>query len=105
MQLNEYQRQAKTTAIYPIDNGIIYCTLGLVGESGEIAQKLKKVIRGDCYFLHRSDIALELGDVLWYVSQLASELGYDLNAIAEINLVKLREREQRNTLNGNGDLR
>ena len=105
MQLNEYQRQAKTTAIYPIDNGIMYCTLGLVGESGEIAQKLKKVIRGDCCLLHRSDLALELGDVLWYVSQLASELGYDLNAIAEINLVKLREREQRNTLNGNGDLR
>ena len=105
MQLNEYQRQAKTTAIYPIDNGIMYCTLGLVGESGKIAQKLKKVIRGDCYFLHRSDLALELGDVLWYVSQLASELGYDLNAIAEINLVKLREREQRNTLNGNGDFK
>ena len=86
----------------------IYPTLGLTGEAGEVADKVKKVIRDRCGVFDadtREAIKLELGDVLWYVAQLASELGYDLNEVADANLQKLSSRAARGRIGGSGDQR
>jgi NTP pyrophosphatase (non-canonical NTP hydrolase) len=95
MDFATYQRRSRETARYP-DAGAnpIYPTLGLCGESGEVADKVKKVLRdqGGAFDANALDgLRLELGDVLWYVSQLADELGFGLEAIAEANLEKLQE--------------
>lgn len=108
MTLNEYQEKAKETAIYPKYRGLEYTTLGLVGEAGEIANKVKKIIRDDDGILlgeKRSEIAGELGDVLWYVAQIAEELDIHLVTVAENNLNKLSVRKKTNTLKGSGDKR
>lgn len=109
MDLNQYQRQARTTARYPqVGSNPIYPTLGLCGEAGEVADKVKKVLRDRGGVFEPplvEDLALELGDVLWYVAQLASELGLDLEAVARGNLAKLAARAERNTLAGSGDHR
>ena len=104
-----YQRRANRTAIYPrVLYGWIYPVLGLVNEAGEVAGKLKKVIRDKKGDIHVSDMAAlkgELGDVLWYLSQTAKELGLSLADIAEHNLKKLSSRQARGTLQGEGDNR
>ena len=109
MDLNSYQAAAKLTALYPdAGSNPIYPTLGLSGEAGEVAEKVKKVLRdrgGDFDDQARAEIALELGDVLWYVAQLASELGYELDEVANQNLRKLRDRSARGQLKGSGDHR
>ena len=109
MDLNAYQAAARRTALYPdAGNNPIYPTLGLSGEAGEVADKVKKVIRDRAGHFDdevRAEIALELGDVLWYVAQLASELGYELDVIANRNLKKLRDRADRGQLRGSGDHR
>ncbi len=109
MEFKEYQEKAKETAIYPKTNPPwIYPLLGLGGESGEIFEKLKKVIRDESGEISDEKLELlkkELGDVLWYLSTLSTELGLDLNEVAEENIKKLFSRKERNTLHGNGDLR
>lgn len=109
MTLNEYQNNASKTAIYPNrGKNIIYPTLGLLGESGEIAEKVKKMIRDDNGKLTKEKKSLmikELGDVLWYLSQLAHELDTTLDNIAQINIDKLFDRKNRNKLQGSGDTR
>ena len=109
MDLNTYQDAARLTALYPdAGNNPIYPTLGLSGEAGEVADKVKKVLRdrgGHFDDAIRAEIALELGDVLWYVAQLASELGYELEDVANRNLQKLRDRSARGQLKGSGDHR
>lgn len=108
MDLNEYQKRALETAIYPIGSKIVYPTLGLTGEAGEVADKVKKVIRdndGDFSAEKRLEIAQEVGDVLWYVANLASDLGYTLKEIGEMNIKKLSSRKERGVLKGNGDNR
>ncbi len=109
MELNHYQKEARTTAFYPgVGQNPIYPTLGLSGEAGEVADKVKKVIRDrDGIFDEsaREDIMLELGDVLWYVSQLSSELGFELEEIAKANLYKLASRAARGQISGDGDKR
>jgi NTP pyrophosphatase (non-canonical NTP hydrolase) len=83
MQAAEYQRAARTTALYPASATVYYTALGLVGETGVIANKVKKIIRGDVTLdQRRDDLKAELGDVLWYVSGLASDLGLELRDIA-----------------------
>jgi NTP pyrophosphatase (non-canonical NTP hydrolase) len=109
MDLDNYQHRARSTALYP-DRGtnILYPTLGLCGEAGEVADKVKKVLRdhgGHFSDGHREAIALELGDVLWYLSQLADELGFSLEQIATANLEKLASRAARNVIAGSGDQR
>jgi len=109
MDLNAYQQAAGRTALYP-DRGQnpLYPTLGLCGEAGEVADKVKKVLRDDGGVFsteRRQAIALELGDVLWYVAQLAHELGVSLEEIASANLAKLADRADRNVLGGSGDRR
>ena len=109
MEMNSYQDAARKTASYPdVGSNPIYPTLGLTGEAGEVADKVKKVIRdsGGVFDADtREAIKLELGDVLWYVAQLASELGYDLNEVADANLQKLSSRAARGRIGGSGDQR
>lgn len=109
MTFNDYQQQSRKTAVYP-DPGknFIYPTLGLVSEAGEIAGKIKKVMRDDQGLINdekKQDLKKELGDVLWYVAQLATELEFNLDEIAQDNLTKLFSRMERNVLQGSGDNR
>jgi NTP pyrophosphatase (non-canonical NTP hydrolase) len=106
MELSEYQLLSRSTAEYPREAWLAYPALGLAGEAGEVAEHAKKAIRDDAGTVtdeRRSAMAKELGDVLWYVSQLASELGLDLDEIAQANLDKLLSRQRRGVLSGSGD--
>lgn len=106
--LDEYQAEAAITAIYPAKSAIIYPALGLTGEAGEVADKIKKWIRDggqQIEKLDREGVAKELGDVLWYVANLAYDLGYSLSDIAYMNIKKLQDRAARGTLSGSGDNR
>jgi NTP pyrophosphatase (non-canonical NTP hydrolase) len=109
MELSEYQRRSRATAVYPdAGSNLTYPALGLCGEAGEAAEKVKKAIRDDGGELtpeRRAALAAELGDVLWYVAQLATEAGLDLDALARENLDKLLSRRDRNMLQGSGDTR
>lgn len=104
MNLNDYQRLARETAVYPnVGSNLTYAVLGLVGEAGEIANKLKKVQRDDGGSLtedRRHQLADELGDVLWYVAAVAWELGLSLNTVAVLNWNKLSRRQAVGTLHG-----
>ncbi|MDB4809645.1 nucleoside triphosphate pyrophosphohydrolase family protein [bacterium] len=107
MNFNEYQKLAKTTAIYDKKHQILYPALGLAGEAGEVANKVKKIIR-DGYENnkdYRADIGAEIGDVLWYCAVLASDIGLELSDIAVSNTVKLKDRMNRGVIGGNGDKR
>ena len=105
---NSYQRSASGTAIYPEKHRITYPALGMAGEAGEGANKVKKLIRDgpenrpDTW---REDIASEIGDVLWYCASLASDLNLSLGMIASQNLIKLDKRKAKGTLGGSGDTR
>jgi NTP pyrophosphatase (non-canonical NTP hydrolase) len=106
MELSEYQRLSRRTAEYPRAAWLTYPALGLTGEAGEVAEHAKKALRddgGEISEERRSEMAKELGDVLWYVSQLASELGLELEGIAQANLDKLLSRQRRGVLSGSGD--
>jgi NTP pyrophosphatase (non-canonical NTP hydrolase) len=106
MEMNAYQVAANETAVFPPDQGIVYTTLGLASEAGEVADKVKKVIRdSDGVFSEevRESIKMELGDVLWYVSGLAWELGYSLDDVADANITKLSSRFDRGKIGGSGD--
>ena len=98
---DEYQEKAKATAIYPKKDALPYLSLGLVSEAGEVAGKVKKLIRDGT----QSDVASEVGDVLWYCAMLASEVDVSLGKIMENNLEKLNDRKQRGKLQGSGDTR
>ena len=105
----DYQEQSKETAIYPNrGNNFVYPTLGLVGEAGEVADKVKKVLRDKNGIMTegiKEEIAKELGDVLWYLAQMASELGASLEDVARGNIEKLRSRKERGMISGSGDNR
>jgi len=106
VELSEYQRLSRRTAEYPREAWLAYPALGLAGEAGEVAEHAKKAIRDDAGSVspeRREKMAKELGDVLWYVAQLASELGLDLDAVAQANLDKLLSRQRRGVLSGSGD--
>ena len=109
MDLNDYQRESRKTALYPdVGFNAVYPTLGLVGEAGEVADKVKKILRDKKGIFDKDskdEIKFELGDVLWYISQLASELGYELEDVAQANLEKLNSRKVRGKIHGSGDNR
>ncbi len=104
MDFSEYQKKAKSTAIYPSTFSIYYPALGLSGEVGELNNKIKKRIRDNAE-LDKEDMMKELGDVLWYTAALASDLGIDLEDVARINVEKLERRMRENTIGGSGDNR
>lgn len=110
MTLDEYQDSARSTALYPAHARVIYPALKLAGESGEVAEKLGKLIRDDGYRVgealtdaQRDALGKELGDVLWYVANLAADLGLTLEKVAEGNLAKLASRKERGVIGGSGD--
>jgi NTP pyrophosphatase (non-canonical NTP hydrolase) len=109
MDFAYYQTHSRKTAQYPnLGANFVYPALGLAGETGEVAEKIKKVIRdrgGVIDGVTKSEIAKELGDVLWYVSQIAAELELSLESIAAANLEKLQSRMERGTISGDGDNR
>ncbi len=110
MELNEYQKKALTTALYPEKYKIIYPAMGLGNETGEVMGKVKKWLRGDDGEGAVSDerkemLKGELGDVLWYLSILAHDLDLSLDDIAKANIDKLQSRKERNALKGDGDTR
>lgn len=108
MTLDAYQQTAISTAIYPHDRDITYLSLALCGEAGELADKVKKVIRdknGQFFSPDIRALGLELGDVLYYAAVLAKALGYNLSDIARLNNDKIKGRLERGTLHGEGDER
>jgi NTP pyrophosphatase (non-canonical NTP hydrolase) len=110
MTFTDYQKSAAKTAVYPGrgEGNWIYPALGLAGEAGEICEKIKKCMRDDGGKMsdeRRALLAKELGDVLWYVATMSTELGLDLGDIARGNLAKLAARQSAGTLHGSGDLR
>lgn len=109
MNFNDYQKKAVSTAIRTDDMSyLLRMVLGLVGESGEIAEKFKKWLRNgtnDRSEIDTEDMKKELGDVLWYVAGLADELGISLEDIAQANVEKLASRKDRGVLHGDGDNR
>lgn len=109
MTFKDYQKTSRLTAVYPNKgHNYIYPTLGLVGEAGEVAEKIKKVIRDDNGIISEEkklEIEKELGDVLWYLAQLSTELKITLEDVAQSNLEKLKSRLERNCIKGSGDNR
>ena len=109
MNFNDYQTKSRGTAKYPaIGHGVVYPTLGLVNEAGEVAGKIKKVFRdkgGEINPETREALKAELGDVLWYLAQTCTELGISLEEVAESNLTKLLDRQARGKIQGDGDNR
>ena len=105
MDFEEYQKESRKTAIYPNKYMMIYPALGLAGESGEVCEKIKKWIRGDYIPDYTESLKMEIGDVLWYIANLASDLNLSLEDIAKKNIEKLQDRLNRNVLKGEGDNR
>ena len=107
MDFKTYQKQARLTAQYPnLGSNNIYPTLGLVGEAGEVAEKVKKVIRDKKGIFDeesKKGIKKELGDVLWYLSNLCTEFNFSLDEVALQNLEKLTNRVDKGTISGSGD--
>lgn len=109
-EFSEYQRFAESTAIYPPERGLFYTALGLCGESGEAAEVVKKLFRDDDgvgdipdFTPERQErLKGELGDVLWYLANLAREAKLDLADVAEYNVVKLTRRQEEDKLKGDG---
>ncbi|MCA9363742.1 nucleoside triphosphate pyrophosphohydrolase family protein [Candidatus Kaiserbacteria bacterium] len=113
MEFSEYQKRARETAIYPdVGENFIYPALGLAGETGEVIEHVKKLMRdaavskaSDIPEDRRDNLEKEMGDVVWYLAQLASELGLELETIASRNIEKLQSRKDRGVLHGDGDNR
>lgn len=112
MQLNNYQQDALETAVYPgrhHTDGLVYAALGIASEAGEVAGKVKKILRDSNGVIETHDQALaildEVGDVLWYAAAVTDELRFTLEYAAQRNLEKLRSRQERNVIGGSGDER
>lgn len=108
MDLNTYQKLIEKFDQYPTDpeRRLVSLTLGIVDESGEVAGKVKKYLRGDTQLSQTKELLIaEIGDVLWYLSRLSSFLGITLEELATINYNKLEDRLNRGVIKGNGDNR
>lgn len=107
MELNKYQQLAVEKSFFTGD-GVVYCTLGLTGESGEVADHVKKMLRdedGKMSLERKELIVKELGDVLWYLANLADSINVDLETVANTNIEKIQSRLERGTQRGSGDNR
>jgi len=109
MDFQEYQKKSKETAIYPIvGKSFVYPTMGLAGEAGEVSEKIKKLFRdknGEADEDTKKELEKELGDVLWYLAQIATEFDLSLDEVAQKNIDKLFSRKERGRLRGDGDNR
>ena len=99
-----YQELTNLTALYPEENALMYLLTGLASECGELQGKVAKYFRGD-HPLNFEDITKEAGDILWFLAQLSHYFGVSLGAVAQGNIDKLQERQQRNVIKGSGDNR
>lgn len=104
-----YQKESrKTWNVIPMNHSIVYPTMGMVNEAGEVAGKVKKIFRdrgGEITEADRQALKKELGDVLWYLAQICTELDLSLQEVAEANLIKLFSRLERGQIRGEGDER
>lgn len=111
MDFNEYQEKASVTATFTgkqEEHQLMYLALGICGESGEIAEKIKKMIRNDEGIITdetRELLKLEIGDVLWYLSQLSRVLGFSFDEAAQANITKIMDRRARGVIKSSGDTR
>lgn len=106
MNIVEYQYATAQTAIYPSEKALEYLALGLVSEAGEVAGKVKKYIRDNSSnTVLKEDMKKELGDIMWYISEMSTLFGLRLPDILEANINKLADRKTRNVLGGSGDER
>jgi len=109
MDFNEYQKKAWETAIYPRKGeNLSYPALGLGGEVGEVIEKIKKIIRNDNQDVSeekKQELIKEMGDLLWYLAAVATELKVDLNDVVENNISKIKNRQEKGTIHGPGDNR
>lgn len=110
MNLNEYQKEALVTAVFSDDEfkDLTHWVFGITGEAGEIAEKIKKIIRDKDGIVSDDDkheLIKEMGDVLWYLAVLAKHLGYDFEEVGTHNIAKLRDRQKRDKIHGSGDNR
>jgi NTP pyrophosphatase (non-canonical NTP hydrolase) len=110
MTFDDYQKQALTTALSTGDEfkDLLHWVLGINGEAGEVAEKIKKIIRdknGEISQADKDEMAKEIGDVLWYIAVLAHELGFSFDDVAQQNIDKLQSRKARGVLGGSGDNR
>jgi NTP pyrophosphatase (non-canonical NTP hydrolase) len=103
MEMNVYQNAAAKTAIYKSEHQVIYPLIGLTGELGEVANKVKKILRDGVF--DREGILDEIGDCLWYISAICRDLNVSMSDVAVGNLKKLQDRKQRGVISGNGDKR
>jgi NTP pyrophosphatase (non-canonical NTP hydrolase) len=103
MEFNVYQRAAAETAIYKDEHKVMYPALGLAAEAGEVANKVKKILRDNKF--DRQGISDEIGDCLWYIAALCRDLNVNMSDLAAANLRKLQDRKDRGVLSGNGDKR
>lgn len=104
VEFNQYQEFVKTMKVYPEKHAIVYPALGIAGEGGEIAEKVKKWLRGDRE-LDKTEVAKELGDVCWYIASMADDLGFTLQQVIQMNVEKLTSRKERGVQKGDGDNR
>jgi NTP pyrophosphatase (non-canonical NTP hydrolase) len=100
----EYTQFVVGMKVYPERHAIVYPALGMIGEAGEVSEKVKKWLRGDRE-LDKEDLIKEIGDVMWYAASLADDLGYTLQDVIEANVAKLSSRKERGVLKGSGDNR
>jgi NTP pyrophosphatase (non-canonical NTP hydrolase) len=110
MNLNDYQKEALVTALWSGDNlkDLAHWVLGISGEAGEVAEKVKKIIRdknGELTQESKIELMKELGDVMWYIAVMAEHMGYSLEEVAQANITKLRDRQKRDVIKGSGDNR
>jgi len=109
MDFETYQKLSRKTALYPdVGKNFTYPSLGLAGETGELIEKIKKLIRDKSSKIDdefETEVKKEMGDVLWYLTQLATELGISMNEVAEENVEKLKSRFERGKISGKGDNR
>ncbi len=103
-EFDEYHTFVKSMKVYPEKHAIIYPALGIAGEGGEIAEKVKKWLRGDSE-LNKTEVLKEVGDVLWYLTSMADDLGFTLQDAVNMNIEKLTSRKERGVQKGNGDNR
>lgn len=104
MDFKTYEEFVKGMKVFPEKHAIVYPALGMMGEAGEVSEKVKKWLRGDRE-LDKPELVKEIGDVLWYITALADDLGYTLTNVAEMNIEKLSSRKERGVLKGSGDNR
>ena len=113
MDFNEYQKESRKTALHPnAGDNLPYLALGVAGEAGEVADKVKKFIRDNGFTSmkdltqeQKTDLGKEIGDILWYIAQIATECGLSFEEVAKMNIEKTHSRLGRGKLGGSGDNR